>query len=73
VGVQEARWSKGGKVRAGELYFFVWKRKLKSIGMRFFFLVHHRTVSAVARVDLFYFFRQDGPVVFFFSLYSGVC
>ena len=30
VGVQEVRWDKGGKVRAGGCIFFLWKKKRKS-------------------------------------------
>jgi len=37
VGVQEVRWDKGCTVRAGIIYFSIWKRKRKSpIGNRIF-------------------------------------
>jgi hypothetical protein len=49
VGVQEVRWEKRGIVRAVD-YIFVWKRKRKSSTGNIFF-VHHRTVSAVKRVE----------------------
>jgi len=29
VGVEEAKWDKGGTVRAGDYIFFLWKRKRK--------------------------------------------
>ena len=49
VGVQEVRWDKWGPVRE-DVIFFLGKRKRKSsIGNRNF--VHHRTVSAVKRVE----------------------
>ena len=49
VGVQEVSWDKGGSVRAGD-YFFLWRRKRKSlIGTRYF--VHHRIAPAVKRVE----------------------
>jgi hypothetical protein len=50
VGVQKARWDKGGTVRAGDYSLFLWKRKLKSsVENRIF--VHHRLVSAVKREE----------------------
>jgi len=37
VGVQEVRWDKQGKLKAGDYNFFLWKRKRKSsIGKRIF-------------------------------------
>jgi exonuclease III len=49
VGVQEVRWEKEGKLKAGDYNFFLWKRKRKSsIGKRIF--VHHRIVSIGKRI-----------------------
>ena len=36
VGVQEARWDKGGTERVRDFIFFLWKRKRKSSGNRIF-------------------------------------
>jgi len=37
VGMQGVRWGKGGTVRAGFIFFFLWRRKRKgSIGNRIF-------------------------------------
>ena len=50
VGVQEVRWEKGGRVKAGEYSFFYGKGNEKqSVGNWFF--VHHRIVSAVKTVE----------------------
>jgi hypothetical protein len=52
VGVQEVRWDKEGKVKAGDYGFFQWERKGKSSAENsFFFFVYHRIVSAVKRVE----------------------
>ena len=50
LGMQEFRWNKEGKVRAGDYNFFLWKRNENHQSRRGFF-VHHRIVSAVKRVD----------------------
>jgi hypothetical protein len=48
VGVQEARWDKGGTVRAGDYSLFLWKRKRKSsVAKRIF--VHQTLLSAIKR------------------------
>jgi len=52
VGVEEVRWGEGDTVRAGD-FFFLWKRKRKSIGNRFYFFVHHRILLAVTIVQVF--------------------
>jgi len=50
VGVQKVRWDKGGTVTAGDYSFFYGKgTKNHQLGTRFF--VHHRTLSAVKRVE----------------------
>jgi exonuclease III len=36
VVVYEVRWDKGGIERAGDLIFFLWKKKTKSSGKRIF-------------------------------------
>ena len=51
VGVQEVRWDKGGTVRAGDYNFFYGKgNENYQFGTGFF--VHHRTVSAVKKIEL---------------------
>ena len=50
MGVQEVRWGKGGTVRAGDYGFFYGKgNENLQLGTGFF--VHHRTVSAIKRVE----------------------
>jgi len=49
VGVQEVAWDKGGTVRAGA-YIFLWKRN-ENHKLGTGFLVHHRIISAVKRVE----------------------
>jgi len=50
VGVQEVRWDKEGRVRAGDFNFFYGKgNKSHQLGTGFF--VHHRIVSAGKRVE----------------------
>ena len=50
VGVQEVWWDKDGTVRPGDYNFFYGKRNENyQLGTEFF--VHHRTVSAVKRVE----------------------
>jgi len=51
VSVEEVSWDKGGTVRAGDYNFFsMEKKKNYQFGTTFF--VHHRTVSAVKRVEI---------------------
>ena len=50
VGVQEVRWGKGGTVRAGA-YIFVYGKGNENNQLGKGFFVHHRTVSAVKRVQ----------------------
>ena len=50
MGVQEVRWDKGGKVRAGNCNFFHGKGN-ENRQMETGFSVHHRIVSAVKRVE----------------------
>ena len=51
MGVQEIRWEKVGKVRAGDYNFFYGKgNENHQFGIGFFFL-QHRIVSAVKTVD----------------------
>jgi len=50
VGVQEVRWDREGTVRAVDYNFFYGKgNENYQLGTGFF--VHHRTVSAVTRVE----------------------
>ena len=49
VGVQEVRCDKRGSVRAGD-YNFIYVKERSIINWEQFF-VHHRTVSAVKRVE----------------------
>jgi len=48
--VQEVRWDKGGMVRATE-YIFSMEKETKIINWEQDFLVHHRLVSAVKKVE----------------------
>jgi exonuclease III len=48
VGVQEVRLDKGGKVTAGDYFFYGKGKENNQLGTGF--VVHHRTVSAVRRV-----------------------
>ena len=50
VGVQEVRWDKGGRVRAGDFYFFYGKGNENYLLGTGFFL-HYRIVSAVKRAE----------------------
>ena len=46
VGVQEVRWDREGKLRAGDYNFFLWKRKRKSsIGKRNFCTPQNNIIS----------------------------
>ena len=46
LGIEEVRWDKGGKLRAGDCNFFFGKgNKYHQLGTVFF--VHHRIVSTV--------------------------
>jgi len=51
VGVQKISWDKGGTITAGDYNFFQWKR-IKSYQLGRGFFVHHKTVSAVKRVEV---------------------
>ena len=51
VGVQKVSWDKGFTVRAGDYTFFLWKR-IKNYQLGTGHLVHHRTQSAVKRVEI---------------------
>ena len=50
VGVQDVRWDKRGKVRAG-VYNLFYEKGNKNQQLRTGFFVHHRIVSAVKRLD----------------------
>jgi len=65
MGVQEVRWDKGGKLRAGDCNFLYGKgNKHHQLGTGFF--VHHRRVSAVKRVE---FVSDRMSYIDFFKLY----
>jgi len=49
VGVQEVRWDKGDRVRAGDYNVFYGKGN-KNHQLERGFFVHHRIVSAVMRI-----------------------
>ena len=50
MGVKEVRWYKGGRVRVGDYNFFCGERnKNYKLGTRY--VVHHRIISAVKRVE----------------------
>jgi hypothetical protein len=64
VGVEEARWDKGGTVRAGDYIFFSVEKETKINWEQVLF--SYAIVSAVTRVVFFiYFFRQDSPLCSF--------
>jgi hypothetical protein len=50
VGVHEVRWDKRGMVRAGDYNFFYIKRN-ENHQLGTGFIVHHRIVTAVKRVE----------------------
>ena len=50
MGVQEVRWEKEGSVKAGDYSFSIGK-EMKIISWELVFLVHHRIVSTVKRVE----------------------
>jgi exonuclease III len=61
VGVQEVRWEKEGRVRAGDFYFFYEKGKENyQLGTAFF--LHYRIVSAVKRAEFVSDSSEGSPV-----------
>jgi hypothetical protein len=50
VGVEDVRWDKEDTVRAGN-YNFLYRKENKNNELETGFFVHHRTVSAVKRVE----------------------
>ena len=50
VGVQDVRWNKRGTVRAGDYNFF-YRKGNENHQLATVLFVHHRTVSAVKRVE----------------------
>ena len=50
VGVQEVRWDKGGRIRAGDYNFFYGKGN-ENLQQGTEFLVHFRIVSVIMRVE----------------------
>jgi hypothetical protein len=53
VRIQEVGWDKGRTVRAGDNYFFPMEKERENQKLRTIFFVHHRTISAVKKVEFF--------------------